>query len=89
MDLKEPFKIPVSAIILDLAGTLLLALGIIDLMEINISFLGFLNGDPRQGWTLVVFGIVFITAATMLILGLVLARRKSRQAPPVVERRQR
>ena len=87
MDAPKRFRVPVTAIALDLVGCLLIALGALSLSGFELPFSASVPGDQNPGWTLVVFGIVFVTAATMLIIGVVLARRDTRETPPTVDRR--
>ena len=85
MDTQKRFRIPVTAIALDLVGCLLIALGVLSLSGLELTFLSSVPGDHNPGWTLVVFGIVFVTAATMIIIGVVLAHRGARETPPTVD----
>jgi len=82
MDAQKRYRIPTTAIALDLGGSLLIVLGILHLAGIRIPFLEVLPGDRDPGWTLLVFGIVFVIAATMLIVGQLLTHRNSGNAPP-------
>ncbi|MCO6413134.1 MAG: hypothetical protein J5I92_10355 [Thiogranum sp.] len=89
MDAQKRFKVPVTAIALDMVGCLFIGLGTLSLSGYEIAFLPIVSGDHNHGWTLVVFGVVFVTAATMLIIGVLLARRATGEQSSSAERRDR
>jgi hypothetical protein len=89
MDTQKRFKVPTTAIALDLVGCLFIVLGTLSLTGFELAFLPTTPGGHNHGWTLVVFGVVFVTAATMLIIGVMLARRDTRGKSSTVGRRGR
>lgn len=89
MDAQKRFKVPATAIALDLVGCLFIVLGTLSLTGVELAFLPAAPEGHNHGWTLVVFGVVFVTAATMLIIGVMLARRGTRGRSSTVDRRSR
>jgi hypothetical protein len=70
-------------------GCLLIALGALNLTGHELPFLPTVPGAQSPGWTLVVFGVVFVVAATMLIAGVMLAHRDTKAPRHTVNRRSR
>jgi hypothetical protein len=89
MEAQTGFKVPATAIALDLVGCLLIILGTLNLKGFELAFLPAIPGGHNQGWTLVIFGVVFVTAATLLIIGVILARRDGGERSSTVDRRGR
>ena len=86
MESQGSFKIPSSAIGLDLLGSVLVVLGILSLSGVELPLLSTPTADHSIGWTLIVFGIVFMTAGSLLIVSSLLAKRSDRRTSPTVDR---
>lgn len=89
MDAQKRFKVPATAIALDLVGCFFIVLGTLSLTGVELAFLPAAPAGHNHAWTLVVFGVVFVTAATMVIVGVMLARRGTRGRSSTVDRRGR
>ena len=89
MESQSYFKIPPSAIGLDVIGSVLVVLGVISLMEIQLPLVSSLSGGNNVGWTLIAFGVVFMIAGSLLIVASLLATRSERRTPPTIDRRSR
>lgn len=89
MDAQKRCKVPATAIALDLVGCFFIVLGTLSLTGVELAFLPAAPAGHNHAWTLVVFGVVFVTAATMVIVGVMLARRGTRGRSSTVDRRGR
>jgi len=79
--------IPFSAILIDMIGSLLAALGALQLAGMQLPMLDLLPGNG--GWTLVVLGGALMLGGGLMMIAPLLAKRGTQPPSPTVDRASR